>query len=105
MRPAALLLLLVASQATLGALVVMSGLQPIINTLHVVNGALVLGTSLLLTLRSYKGLMGTFPVQVPGSGFGVHGSRLGVQGSSSGFRLQGSGPIARRHAGPDGRRA
>jgi len=50
-RPATLLFLLVCSQATLGALVVMSGLQPIINTAHVVNGALVLGTSLVLTLR------------------------------------------------------
>ncbi|HEU4939644.1 MAG TPA: COX15/CtaA family protein [Vicinamibacterales bacterium] len=50
-RPATLLFILVCSQATLGALVVMSGLQPIVNTAHVVNGALVLGTSLVLTLR------------------------------------------------------
>jgi cytochrome c oxidase assembly protein subunit 15 len=50
-RPATLLFLLVCSQATLGALVVMSALQPIINTAHVVNGALVLATSLVLTLR------------------------------------------------------
>ncbi len=49
--PATLLLVFVCSQATLGALVVMSALQPIINTAHVVNGALVLGTSLVLTLR------------------------------------------------------
>lgn len=53
-RPAMLLVLLVGSQATLGALVVLSGLQPVINTLHVVNGALVLGTSLVLTLRVHK---------------------------------------------------
>ncbi len=53
-RTATLLLLLVCSQATLGALVVMSALQPIINTAHVVNGALVLGTSLVLTLRVYR---------------------------------------------------
>jgi cytochrome c oxidase assembly protein subunit 15 len=50
-RPATLLFLFVCSQATLGALVVMSALQPIINTAHVVNGALVLATSLVLTLR------------------------------------------------------
>ena len=50
-RPVTLLFLLVCSQATLGALVVMSALQPIINTAHVVNGALVLATSLVLTLR------------------------------------------------------
>jgi cytochrome c oxidase assembly protein subunit 15 len=49
--PAVLVLLLVCSQATLGALVVLSGLHPIVNTAHVVNGALVLGTSLVLTLR------------------------------------------------------
>jgi cytochrome c oxidase assembly protein subunit 15 len=53
-RPATLLLLLVCSQATLGALVVMSALQPIINTAHVVTGALVLGTSLVLTLRVFR---------------------------------------------------
>ena len=50
-RPATLLLFFVCSQATLGALVVMSALQPIINTAHVVNGALVLATALVLTLR------------------------------------------------------
>ena len=57
-RLAALLVVLVLIQATLGALVVLSGLQPFINTLHVVNGALVLGTSLVLTLRSFKPLFG-----------------------------------------------
>ena len=51
-RPAGLMLLLVTVQVTLGALVVISGLQPIINTAHVVNGALVLATSVVLTLRS-----------------------------------------------------
>jgi cytochrome c oxidase assembly protein subunit 15 len=60
-RPAALLVLLVLTQATLGALVVLSGLQPFINTLHVVNGALVLGTSLVLTLRSFRPLFGLAP--------------------------------------------
>jgi heme A synthase len=94
MRPATLLLVLVATQATLGAFVVMSGLQPFINTLHVVNGALVLGTSLVLTLRGYRGA-GLYTV--PGSGFRVPGSRFGVQGSGSGvqgsgFGVRGSGP-------------
>ena len=50
--PALLMLLLVGVQVTLGALVVISRLQPIINTAHVVNGALVLATSVVLTLRS-----------------------------------------------------
>ena len=51
-RPATLLVLFVLAQVTLGAFVIWSGLQPIINTAHVVNGALVLATSLVLTLRS-----------------------------------------------------
>ena len=53
-RPAALLVLLVALQATLGAFVVWTGLQPIVNTAHVVNGALVLATSLVLALRAFQ---------------------------------------------------
>ncbi|MDQ3170211.1 MAG: COX15/CtaA family protein [Acidobacteriota bacterium] len=53
-RPAALLTLLLVSQVTLGALVVLSGRQEIINTAHVANGALVLVTSLVLTLNSSR---------------------------------------------------
>jgi len=53
-RPALALILLVAVQVTLGAFVVWSGKNPFINTSHVVNGALVLGTSLTLTLRAYR---------------------------------------------------
>ena len=53
-RPAMLLVLLVCSQATLGALVVRSGLHPVVNTAHVVNGALVLGTALVLALRAHR---------------------------------------------------
>jgi cytochrome c oxidase assembly protein subunit 15 len=53
-RPAMLLVVLVAVQIMLGAFVIWSALQPIINTVHVVNGALVLGTSLVLTLCSYR---------------------------------------------------
>ena len=49
-----LLVVLVDAQIVLGAFVVWSALQPNINTIHVVNGALVLGTSLVLTLRSYR---------------------------------------------------
>ncbi len=74
-RPALLLVGLVLTQATLGAFVVLSGLQPFVNTLHVVNGALVLGTSVVMTLRVWKRF------RVPGSGFGVQ-----VRGS--GFRVQ-----------------
>jgi cytochrome c oxidase assembly protein subunit 15 len=53
-RPAILLLMLVALQVTLGALTVLSQKQFIINSLHVVNGALVLITSLVLTLRAHR---------------------------------------------------
>src|SRR5205085_9516696 len=53
-RPAILLLVLVALQVTLGALTVLSQKQFIINSLHVFNGALVLVTSLVLTLRAHR---------------------------------------------------
>ena len=53
-RPAALLAALVVSQVTLGALVVLSGRQEIINTAHVANGALVLVTSLVLALNASR---------------------------------------------------
>jgi cytochrome c oxidase assembly protein subunit 15 len=54
-RPGMLLLVLLALQITLGALTVLSQKQFIINSVHVVNGALVLVTSLVLTLRVYRG--------------------------------------------------
>jgi heme a synthase len=60
-RPAALLLASVIVQIALGALVVLSGLQPIINTAHVVNGALVLGTSVVLMLRAFRGRLDEAP--------------------------------------------
>ena len=53
-RPALLLVLFVAIQVTLGAFVIWSRKDPVINTLHVVNGAAVLGTSLVLTLRTWR---------------------------------------------------
>lgn len=52
-RPAILLLALVAVQITLGAYVVWTAKHFIINSLHVVIGAAVLGTSLVLTLRAH----------------------------------------------------
>jgi heme a synthase len=54
MRPSLLLVAFVALQVTLGALTVLSGKQHIINSLHVVTGAAVLGTSLVLTLRAHR---------------------------------------------------
>ena len=55
-RPAALLMALVIVQATLGALTVLSHLNIWLNSVHVVCGALVLTTSLVLTLRSWRGM-------------------------------------------------
>jgi heme a synthase len=52
--PAVLLALLVAIQVTLGALTVLSRRNVWINSVHVVCGALVLGASLVLTLRSWR---------------------------------------------------
>jgi heme a synthase len=54
MRGAALLLALLSIQITLGALTVLTGKQPLINSLHVVTGASVLATSLVLTLRAHR---------------------------------------------------
>jgi cytochrome c oxidase assembly protein subunit 15 len=53
-RPAWLLAAAVAVQVTLGAFVVLTGKQPVVNTLHVATGSVVLATSLLLTLRAFR---------------------------------------------------
>jgi len=53
-RPSLLLLFLLPTQITLGALTVLSGKQPVINSFHVVTGASVLVTSLVLTLRTFR---------------------------------------------------
>jgi len=53
-RPSLLLLALLASQITLGAYTVLTARHYIINSLHVVNGACVLVTSLVLALRSHR---------------------------------------------------
>ena len=70
-KPAVLLLVFVAIQVALGAFVIWTARDPVINSLHVVNGAAVLGTSLVLTLRSWRG--STVPE--------FHDSRVGVPGS------------------------
>ena len=53
-RPALLLVALAAIQVTLGALTVLSRRDPWINSVHVVCGAMVLTTSLVLTLRTWR---------------------------------------------------
>jgi cytochrome c oxidase assembly protein subunit 15 len=58
-RPSALLLVLLATQITLGALTVLSQKHYIINSLHVVTGGCVLATSLVLALRTQRSRFGT----------------------------------------------
>jgi cytochrome c oxidase assembly protein subunit 15 len=53
-RPATLIIALVATQVTLGALTVLTQRNVWINSVHVVCGALVLTTSLVITLRSWR---------------------------------------------------
>ena len=53
-RPAALLATLVLVQICLGGLIILTKKDVAINTAHVVSGALVLATSLVLTLRSHR---------------------------------------------------
>ncbi len=66
-RPATLLLALVAAQVTLGALTVLSQRNPWINSFHVVVGALVLTTSLVATLRSWRPRFADRPLPEPRS--------------------------------------
>jgi len=56
-RPACLLAGLVVLQIALGAWVVLSGRNIIVNTAHVANGALTLATSLVVTLRAFRPLI------------------------------------------------
>jgi cytochrome c oxidase assembly protein subunit 15 len=53
-RGSQLLIIFVVCQVTLGALTVLSSRQPWINSLHVVGGAVVLTTSLVITLWSWR---------------------------------------------------
>lgn len=64
-RPAMLIVALVATQVTLGALTVLTRRDVTINSLHVVNGALVLTTSLVITLRSWRVKFGGAGARVP----------------------------------------
>jgi len=53
-QPALLLIVFIIVQATLGALTVLSRRDPWINSLHVVGGAIVLTTSLVISLRTWR---------------------------------------------------
>jgi cytochrome c oxidase assembly protein subunit 15 len=53
-RPAWLLLAAVVLQITLGAFVVLTGKNEVINTLHVAVGAVLFGTSVFITVRMFR---------------------------------------------------
>ena len=60
-RPSWVLIAAVALQIALGAMVVLTGKQPVINTLHVAGGAGVLATSVVLLLRAFRARFGAAP--------------------------------------------
>ena len=62
-RPATLIVALVVVQITLGALTVLSRRDVLVNSLHVVCGALVLATSLVVTLRTWRARFAQSPTQ------------------------------------------
>jgi heme a synthase len=66
-RPSMLLVALVATQIALGAFTVLTRRAVLVNSLHVVCGALVLTTSLVLTLRSWRVAFGRATPAGPGS--------------------------------------
>jgi cytochrome c oxidase assembly protein subunit 15 len=67
-RPASFIVLLVVVQVTLGALTVLSGRDVLINSVHVVCGALVLATSLVISLRAWRPrMMGRAALAVSGT--------------------------------------
>ncbi|HET9217045.1 MAG TPA: COX15/CtaA family protein [Terriglobia bacterium] len=53
-RPALILVILVFAQLALGAFTIWTEKSPVITSVHVATGALILGTSFLLTLRAYS---------------------------------------------------
>jgi cytochrome c oxidase assembly protein subunit 15 len=70
-RPSALLLALLTIQITLGALTVLSQRQYVINSLHVVTGASVLATSLILTLRTRRARLEGAGANEPALAYGL----------------------------------
>ena len=77
-------------QITLGALTVLSGKQFIINSLHVVTGASVLVTSLVLTLRAHRARFAQSP---------------GLDATDPAYAVDGRPPDARQGGSARSRRA
>ena len=76
-RPSALLLVLLALQITLGAYTVLTARHYIINSLHVVTGASVLVTSLVLALRAHKSRFASLTGGMAATSFGME--RVGAR--------------------------
>jgi len=97
-RPAALLVALVAVQVTLGALTVLSRRDPWINSVHVVCGALVLATSLVLTLRTWLGVIADWGLRTADSlridGRQSEANRQSIRHPQSAVRNAGGGAPA-----------
>ena len=91
-RPSLLLLALLAVQITLGGLTVLSGKHYIINSFHVVTGACLLGTSLVLTLRSCRS-------RFAASGSGAAGSAI-LHGATRSHEAPGNWSPTPRVQGP-----
>ena len=79
-RPAAWIVALVAVQVTLGALTVLTRRDVWINSVHLVGGALVLATSLTITLRSWRV---AFEAASPGNAARTDGASMTRPGSAS----------------------
>jgi len=78
--PALLLDGLVVVQIMLGAATVLTGRDPLINSLHVVCGALVLTTSLVLTLRAWnRGGIADSHIRTPRTAFSIPQSNINPQ--------------------------
>jgi cytochrome c oxidase assembly protein subunit 15 len=77
-RPAWLLVMLVATQVALGGLVILTARQPVVNTLHVATGAAVLGTTVVLMLRALRHRFATPVPDAPGLQFEVRSSQFEV---------------------------
>ena len=69
-RPAVLLLVLLALQITLGAYTVLTARHYIINSLHVLTGASVLVTSLVLALRAHRSRLASLTGGMAATSFG-----------------------------------
>jgi cytochrome c oxidase assembly protein subunit 15 len=77
-RPAWLLVMLVATQVALGGLVILTGRQPVINTMHVATGAALLGTAVVLALRSLQHRLAAPAPHAQGFQFEVRSSKFEV---------------------------